>query len=261
MNNPTNPVVLAAVAHPDDIEFLFSGTLLLLKEAGCRLHMWNLLDGACGTLTHSRDEIVRIRAGEAARSAALAGAEVHRAILPDLGAFYDQPSLAAVSSIVRSIRPQIILTHSVNDYMEDHQNVCRLITTAAFTRSMPNFSTNPEQTPYADPVRIYHAPPHGLQDGVGDPFQADFLVSVSSIMETKNRMLACHQSQNAWLDDTQGMDSPAEEMRRMCRAMAAWGQGMEYAEGWRRHSHIGFCAPDFDPLRNQLSNFVQPLTP
>jgi LmbE family N-acetylglucosaminyl deacetylase len=236
---------------------LFSGTLLLLKEAGCRLHMWNLLDGSCGTLTHSREEIIRIRADEASRSAAVAGAEIHRAIFPDLGVFYDQPSLAAVSAVVRTIRPQIILTHSINDYMEDHQNVCRLITTAAFTRSMPNFSTNPEQPPYTDPARIYHAPPHGLQDGMGGAFRADFLVNVSSTIETKSHMLACHDSQYGWLNDTQGMNSPVEEMRCMCSTIATWGEGLEYAEAWHRHSHIGFCSPDFDPLCNLLGAFYQ----
>ena len=30
----SKPVVLAAVAHPDDIEFMMAGTLLLLKRAG-----------------------------------------------------------------------------------------------------------------------------------------------------------------------------------------------------------------------------------
>ena len=35
-------VVLAAAAHPDDIEFMMAGTLLLLKRAGAEIHMWNL---------------------------------------------------------------------------------------------------------------------------------------------------------------------------------------------------------------------------
>jgi len=260
MSESQNPIVLAAVAHPDDIEFLFSGTLLRLKEAGSPIHMWNLLDGSCGSLTHSRKEIIRIRANEATRSAAIAGAEIHPSVFPDLAVFYDKSSLATVSAMMRSIRPQIILTHSVNDYMEDHQNVCRLITTAAFSRSMPNFSTDPEHPPYADPVRIYHAPPHGMRDGMNELFHPDFLIDVGSTMETKTRMLACHESQYAWLDGTQGMESPVDEMQRMCRTMAAWGYGMQYAEGWRRHPHLGFCAPAFDPLQDRLRDFLQPYT-
>ena len=30
--------VMAIVAHPDDIEFGMSGTLILLAKAGCQLH-------------------------------------------------------------------------------------------------------------------------------------------------------------------------------------------------------------------------------
>ena len=80
MSESSLPIVLAAVAHPDDIEFLFSGTLLRLREAGCAIHMWNVLDGSCGTMTHSREDIISIRAEEAVLSAALAGATMHPAV-------------------------------------------------------------------------------------------------------------------------------------------------------------------------------------
>ena len=259
MSDPEKPVVLAAVAHPDDIEFLFSGTLLRLKEAGCAIHMWNLLDGSCGTFTHSREEIIRIRAEEARRSARLAGATMHPSVFSDLEVFYDKPSLAMVGAVVRTIQPQVILTHAPSDYMEDHENVCRLVTTAAFSRGMPNFSTHPEAVPYADPVRIYHAPPHGLRDGMGNLFRPDFLVDVADVMPTKRAMLECHQSQNAWLDESQGMDTPVVEMERLCAAVGEWGKDLPYAEAWRRHSHLGFCGPDFDPLCDLLPEYIQNL--
>ena len=37
----------------------------------------------------------------------------------------------------------------------------------------------------------------------------------------------------------------AGEVGRMSRRF-------KLAEGWRRHSHMGFCAPDADPLRVAL---------
>jgi LmbE family N-acetylglucosaminyl deacetylase len=257
MTPHSGPVVLAAVAHPDDLEFLFAGTLLLLQQSGCDIHMWNLLDGSCGSTEYSAAETVRIRAEEAARSATLAKATLHSSLFPDLGVFYDKPSLAAVSAKVREIRPQIILTHSPSDYMEDHQNVCRLITTAAFSRGMPNFSTSPARLPYGDNVRIYHAPPHGLHDQLGEPFRADFLCEISSVMETKKELLACHRSQFAWLDSSQGMNSPLHEMELLCRTIASWGDDMKLAEAWRKHSHLGFCPPEFDPLSDLLAPYLK----
>jgi LmbE family N-acetylglucosaminyl deacetylase len=82
-------VVLAAVAHPDDIEFVMAGTLLRFKAAGAEIHMWNLANGSCGTATHTQEEIVRMRWQEAQDAARVAGATAHEPICDDLGIFYD----------------------------------------------------------------------------------------------------------------------------------------------------------------------------
>ena len=250
-------IVLAAVAHPDDIEFFFSGTLLLLKKAGCSIHMWNLADGSCGTMRHSRKRIAHIRAAEARASADMAGAKIHRPLFRDLEVFYDRPSLLSVAAVMRSIKPQIVLTHSPSDYMEDHQNVCRLVVTAAFSHAIPNFVTKPVTPQYAEPVRVYHAPPHGLSDALDVPFQPDLLIDIGSTMKTKRQMLACHKSQQEWLASTQGMHAYVREMEQMCAKMGKLGRNLKYAEAWRRHSHLGFCPGGFDPLRAILTTFSQ----
>jgi LmbE family N-acetylglucosaminyl deacetylase len=43
------PSVIAIAAHPDDIEFVMAGTLLLLGEAGWDLHYLNLSSGNLGS--------------------------------------------------------------------------------------------------------------------------------------------------------------------------------------------------------------------
>lgn len=244
------------MAHPDDIEFNFAGTLLLLGKVGCKIHMWNLADGCCGSLELKRETIAFIRAEESRASADLAGARLHPPLFHDLEIFHDLESLRSVSATVRAVRPQIILTHAPSDYMEDHQNVSRLVTGAAFSRAMPNFESRPPTPAYADPVRIYHAPPHGLKDGLETPFRPGFLVETTPVMETKRRMLACHRSQQEWLDQTQGMPAYLQEMERMSEQIASLGQGLRHAEAWRRHSHLGFCPPEFDPLSEILSSFI-----
>ena len=40
---------IAIAAHPDDIEFYMAGTLLLLKQAGWKIHYLNLSSGNCGS--------------------------------------------------------------------------------------------------------------------------------------------------------------------------------------------------------------------
>lgn len=254
------PTVLAVAAHPDDIEFYQAGTLLLLKDAGCEVHMWNVANGSLGSMNLPPEEIAEIRSEEARGAAMLAGGKWHPPLFGDLEIFYDKTSLARVSAVIRSIRPQIILTHSPADYMEDHQNVCRLVVSATFSRGIPHYISDPPQPPSQDSVAIYHAAPHGLTDGYRNVFRPHFLVNVSSVIERKKAMLFCHRSQSRWLEDSQGV-SYVTGMLESARIMAARGECGEFAEGWCRHSHVGFSPADFDPLGEVLSPYTQELHP
>jgi LmbE family N-acetylglucosaminyl deacetylase len=85
-------------------------------------------------------------------------------------------------------------------------------------------------------------------------------VDIESVLETKSRMLACHRSQNDWLEASQGMNAYRQEMVEMSAAMAARGASFRRAEGWKRHAHLGFCPPDFDPLEDLLGPFIETTT-
>ena len=246
--------VLAAVAHPDDIEFMMAGTLLRLKQAGATIHMWNLANGCCGTATHDRSEIIRLRAAEAEAAARIAGATMHPAVADDIGIFYEPGLLARVAAVVRAIRPNIVLTHSPQDYMEDHQNTCRLLVTGAFTRGMKNFTTQPAAPTCDGQTALYHTLPHGLRDGLRKLVRSGQYVDIGAVLETKRAMLAAHTSQKEWLDVSQGMDAYLKEMEEMSRRVGKMSGRFEYAEGWRRHSHLGFSAPDYDPLSELLGS-------
>jgi LmbE family N-acetylglucosaminyl deacetylase len=249
-------VVLAVAAHPDDIEFMMAGTLLLLRDAGAEIHMWNLANGHCGTARHARGEIIRIRESEACESTRLAGAVSHGPLFDDLAIFYDQPSLARVAAVVRDIRPTIILTHSPQDYMEDHENTCRLIVTAAFGRGMRNFVTNPPREAWEQPVALYHALPHGLRDGLGQLARPDLFVDTAPVADRKRTILACHRSQKEWLDVSQGMDAYLSEMDRMAAEVGRLSGRFACAEGWRRHNPLGLAPESFDPLTEMLEESV-----
>ena len=62
---------LAKCAHPDDAEFLCTGTMTLLKQNGWQIHIATMNPGDCGSAIHSRDEISRIRRAEATALAKL----------------------------------------------------------------------------------------------------------------------------------------------------------------------------------------------
>ena len=142
------PCALAIAAHPDDIEFVMAGTLLLLREAGWEIHYLNLSSGNLGSLTRSPAQTARVRRREAQAAATLLDATWHPPICHDMQIFYDSGTLRRVGAVVREARPDVVLTHSPQDYMEDHMNTARLAVSAAFARGLPGLGRSlPESRP------------------------------------------------------------------------------------------------------------------
>lgn len=248
----------AIAAHPDDIEFMMAGTLMRLGQAGYELHYMNLAGGSCGTLEHDIDTIVQMRRQEAMQAAASIGAVYHESLVNDLEIFYDRPTLRRLASVVREVAPEIILTQSTQEYMEDHMNTTRLVLTAAFARGMPNFPVDPPRPHVDQPVTVYHALPYGLRDPLRRPVEPDFYVDVAEVLAAKRAMLACHVSQKEWLDASQGINSYLMQMEEMAREVGSKSGRFEAAEGWTRHLHLGYAGPDDDPLGAALGGYVCP---
>ena len=251
-----SPVAFAVVAHPDDVEFLMAGTLVLLGRAGYELHTMTVANGSCGTTTLAPDEIVAIRTEEAREAARLLGATHHPPLVDDLQIYYTPELVAKLCAIVRDIRPEILLIPAAQDYMEDHTNVSRLLVTAAFCRPMRNVETDPPSEPVEGQVALYHAAPVGLSGPLREPMQADRYVDVGEVLSIKREALACHRSQKEWLDVSQGVDSYLRAMEEMSAEMGRMSGRFEYAEAWRRHLHLGFAREEFDPLTDALGERV-----
>ena len=56
---------------------------------------------------------------------------------------FDIEVMRKVAAVIREARADIVLTHALSDYMEDHMACARLAVSAAFTHGMPNFETTP----------------------------------------------------------------------------------------------------------------------
>jgi LmbE family N-acetylglucosaminyl deacetylase len=248
------PCALAVAAHPDDIEFLMAGTLLLLRNSGWRLAYLNLSAGDLGSLEMTAAATGRVRRREAQAAARLLGAAWHPPMCRDLQILYDDRTLRKLCAVIREVRPAILLTHSPQDYMEDHMTTSRLAVTAAFARGVKNYRTAPSRPANLAPVTIYHASPHGLRDQLRRVITPDAFVDTSSVHATKRQALACHASQREFLDRTQGFDSYLAAMDGFSRELGRMSGKFEHAEGWRRHSHLGFCDEHADPLRDALGD-------
>jgi len=246
----------AIAAHPDDIEFMMAGTLILLGQVGYELHYMNIGNGSCGTATHSKADIIRIRGREARSAARLIGAKFHASLVDDIDIFYEKKLLARVGAVVRRVNPSIMLVPSLEDYMEDHMKAARLAVTAAFCRGMRNFPVVPKTKPVQGEVTIYHALPYGLRDGMRRRLRPELYVDIAEVLGSKREMLAQHRSQKEWLDASQGLDAYLTTMEEMSAEVGRMSRRFSYAEGWRRRSHLGFSEEEDDPLSRALGELV-----
>lgn len=246
------PSALAIFAHPDDIEFVAAGTLLLLKERGWDIHYINLCSGHGGSVQMDGETTAAKRLAEAQESAQILGATFYPPISKDLELIYSVPLLKKVASVVRQAKPSVVLTHAPSDYMEDHMEACRLAVTAAFAHGIPNFDCDPPREAFFHDVTVYHAMPHGLCTPLRVPVEADAFVDTTSVHAQKRRALAAHESQKHWLDVSQGMDSYLMSMDEAAQKVGKLSGSFAYAEGWRRHLHLGFSATEIDPLKDAL---------
>lgn len=249
-------VAFAVAAHPDDIEFMMAGTLLQLGEAGCELHYMNVANGSCGTVSHTRDEIVALRTEEAREAAQSLGATFHEPLVDDLEVYYTSELARRLTAVIRDVKPTILLVQPPQDYMEDHMISQRLAVTAAFCRGMRNYESIPPRPPVLEEVTVYHALPYGLRDGMRRVVRPGQFADITAVLARKRTALACHRTQKEWLDKSQGLDSYLHTMEDMSREVGRMSGRFEYAEGWRRHLHLGFCAEDADPLTEILGDKV-----
>ncbi len=102
---------------------------------------------------------------------------------------------------MREIQPDIILTQSPQDYMEDHQNTVRLVVTAAFARGhdeLRDRAAAPRRT--TDRWRSTTRCRTACSDGLRQAIEPHFYVDITGVLARKRAMLACHASRKSgWM--------------------------------------------------------------
>ncbi|MBN2316414.1 MAG: PIG-L family deacetylase [Sedimentisphaerales bacterium] len=244
--------VLSIGAHPDDAEFFCAGTLALLHEKGWDVHIATVSPGDCGTVQYSREEIGRIRKGEATKAAGMLNGTYHCLEGCDIFIMYDRPTLTRTIELVRKVRPRIVFTTSPSDYMVDHEMASKLAQTACFACGVVNVET-PGAEPFEPIPHLYYMDPADHKDIFGTEIQPGIIVDITSVMEMKEKMLCCHKSQRHWLMTHHGMD---EYVNIMKAGSQKRGQQIntQFAEGFRQH--LGHAYPQDNILKAELGDLV-----
>ena len=252
--NTRSPVqVLAIHAHPDDVEILCAGTLTLLAQQGHGVSISSMTPGDCGSHEHSANEIAAIRREEAGRAAALIGATYTCAEFRDLSIFSTDSARRRVTALLRSAKPDIVVTSAPIDYMCDHETTSALVRDACFAAPAPNYCTR--EFSAADPLpavpHLYFMDPIGA----GKDACRDFFINIDSVFATKRAMLAEHRSQRAWLAKHHGIDDYLDQMERWSKAHGE-RVGTTYAEGFTQCRRHGY--PETPLLQNLLQEYCCP---
>lgn len=246
---------LAVLAHPDDAEFLCAGTLVRLrKEHGWDIHIASMTPGDCGSAEHTPDEIAAIRRGEGKAAAETIGGKFHCVEERDLRVIYSEAALEKVVRLLNRVRPDVIFTHSPDDYHLDHEQTSKLVRAASFAAPIPNFLHNRVGAVELDPPlehipHVFYCDPLEGKDAFGQPIKPLFRIDITPVIADKSRMLECHHSQRAWLLKHHGVDE-------LVASMTAWGAvqgkeaGVPYAEGFRQH--LGHSYPQENILGKLL---------
>jgi LmbE family N-acetylglucosaminyl deacetylase len=243
------------MAHPDDAEILCGGTLALLHQQGWRIHVATATPGDCGSTTLKPEEIAAIRQEEARSATAILGGEFHCLGRRDLQVRYDLDTLEAACGLLREVRPRLLITHSPTDYMLDHEQISLVTRAAAFSAPIPNAPAPSGSRPLAAIPHLYYTDPIEGRDIFGGPVLPGLLIDISTTLDTKLAMLACHASQREWLRTHHGVDEYLDAARRWSQARGALA-GVAYAEGFRQHR--GHAYPQDDLLALTLPGWSIP---
>ncbi len=184
--------ILAFGAHPDDVELTCGGTIRKMANKNYKIALVDMTQGELG----SRGD-VPTRQKESAEAARILGVEHRENLdLPD-GALNglasgnpqeDDSQLSKVISVIRRLKPQIILSHYSHCRHPDHQAAEQLVTRAAFFAALPNYKVKGcDATPFKPRQLLYYASRF--------EFRPSFIVDISDVVAEKDAARRAYASQ------------------------------------------------------------------
>ena len=124
--------------------------------------------------------------------------------------------------------------------------------TACFACGIPNVEIAGVE-PFEPVPYLYYIDPVEGKDKFGNHIRPNIFVDISSVIDVKEKMLCCHESQRNWLMTHHGMDEYVMSMKRFSQERGR-DISSSYAEGFRQH--LGHAFPQENILKSILGNLV-----
>jgi N-acetylglucosamine malate deacetylase 1 len=182
--------ILVIGAHPDDADIKAGGTAALWCAGGHVVKLVSLTDGRAGHQLTPGPPLAERRRAEARAAAAVIGATYDLFDHPD-GELDDRLEYRhQVIRLLRTFRPDLIITHRSTDYHPDHRFAGLLVQDASYLVTVPAVCPDTPHLP-ASPVILY------FSDAFTKPcrFEPHVAVDIGLTFDTLIAMLDCHRSQ------------------------------------------------------------------
>jgi LmbE family N-acetylglucosaminyl deacetylase len=177
------------------------GLLLRHRQQGDETCVGYLTDGRYGGEFGDPEKVAEQRHDEARAACEYLGARMFWGGLED-GFLLDTPLARKVcTDIIRSAKPDLIVTHAPDDYHPDHVSCYSIVRAANALASTSGFRSAEPATP--------HLASMWLMDNLGqlNP-RATIFIDIEQVMAKKMELLAKHASHLRWMM-AQGVDLPS----------------------------------------------------
>lgn len=192
--------VLVIGAHQDDCELKTAGLAVLLRKNGHDVKFVSATNGDTGHFEMGGGQLARVRSEEFKNSCSIVGIEVEIMDIHNNGIEADIATREKFITLIRKYKPDILITHRLNDYHPDHRRTSMLVQDSSYAIIIPNVcALTPVLT--KAPVILY------MQDNFKRPYEfiPDIVVGIDDVFDTKLQMINCHKSQfYEWLPWTAG---------------------------------------------------------
>jgi LmbE family N-acetylglucosaminyl deacetylase len=207
--------LLVIGAHPDDAEYKAGGLAALYRRLGHDVYFVSTTNGESGHHRITGPELVRRRRAEAAAAGRVVGLKYDVLDYPDGRLEATLPCREALIRLIRSYRPDLILTHRLNDYHPDHRATGTLVQDAAYLLTVPAIC--PDVPHLARSTVIGYLWDDFLRPY---PLSPDVVFDIGPVWPEKVAMLDAHESQfYEWLPYNAGH---AELVPESAEARKAW---------------------------------------
>lgn len=232
-----NKIILAVGAHPDDMEFVASGTIAKWVEEGATAYYLICTDGSRGSsdpkMTHRR--LSEIRKKEQEEACKVLG--VKKAFFlnhPDTQLVADLTLKEEIVMVIRKLRPNIVITMDPTFYFTtnligwntgfinhtDHRAAALATLDACFPLARDRLTFSNHEKEGLKPHRVEELLLSSVE-------RKDFIVDITKTFDKKIKALSLHKSQ---------FDSFKEIKERVSKRARYWGkeEGYKFAENFIR---------------------------